>query len=337
MIKSALEVFTSRKPPLKLDRIKLMKLYYYLGLTITLLSVYACGSSRYISPKSPENMTKTNLSGFITGFKASELIKEPNSTFQLVYSGSKSLPKEFEQSIRLNWLDFTYSKTVANNQNIKWMLNDPQAIQEKLKKLGLKKDLPTIVFGDSITSNFLFTSGWGEEGRIAWMLEVLGFSNVALVDGGLKALIDKSKRNSLSKNSISLTKTDPFKGKPLLTYKDLKLALTQSPDNFVFLDTRSRDEFEGKKAHVPIKGSIKGAKNLHVDLFFDKDGYIKDQESTKQSLKEIGISGDKTVVTYCSGGVRSAMVYYILKHQLGFPSVYNYDGSWAEWSVLSKP
>ena len=48
-------------------------------------------------------------------------------------------------------------------------------------------------------------------------------------------------------------------------------------------------------------------------------------------LNQQGITQDREVVVYCTGGVRSAMGYFVLKY-LGY-SVRNYDGSWWDWSL----
>ena len=41
---------------------------------------------------------------------------------------------------------------------------------------------------------------------------------------------------------------------------------------------------------------------------------------------------DKTIVPYCSTGVRSAVTFFTLRW-LGFQNVALYTGSWAEWST----
>jgi thiosulfate/3-mercaptopyruvate sulfurtransferase len=44
-----------------------------------------------------------------------------------------------------------------------------------------------------------------------------------------------------------------------------------------------------------------------------------------------GVTPDKTVIPYCSTGVRSAATYFTLT-LLGYPRVALYTGSWDEWS-----
>ena len=44
---------------------------------------------------------------------------------------------------------------------------------------------------------------------------------------------------------------------------------------------------------------------------------------------------NKEVIVYCTGGVRSAMAYFVFRF-LGY-EVRNYDGSWWDWSQSTFP
>ena len=44
-----------------------------------------------------------------------------------------------------------------------------------------------------------------------------------------------------------------------------------------------------------------------------------------------GLEADQEIVCYCTGGVRSSWLYFVLK-LAGYQKVRNYPGSWWEWS-----
>lgn len=44
----------------------------------------------------------------------------------------------------------------------------------------------------------------------------------------------------------------------------------------------------------------------------------------------------KKVITFCQSGVRSAHTQFVLESVLGVEEVYNYDGSWIEWSYINS-
>ena len=90
-----------------------------------------------------------------------------------------------------------------------------------------------------------------------------------------------------------------------------------------YLDGRSaRAAFDG--GHIP------GA--LHIDWreFFKEDGQLKSQNLLMTLLNKHGIKQGMEIVVYCTGGVRSAMAYFVFR-KMGF-KVRNYDGSWWDWS-----
>ena len=58
---------------------------------------------------------------------------------------------------------------------------------------------------------------------------------------------------------------------------------------------------------------------------------MKDFVAIKDSLQDKGIQDSQELVCYCTGGVRSAWLYFVLK-LVGYQKIRNYPGSWWEWS-----
>lgn len=48
-------------------------------------------------------------------------------------------------------------------------------------------------------------------------------------------------------------------------------------------------------------------------------------------VEDLGITPDKTIVTYCVRGGLSTHAWFVLTQLLGYPDVREYDCSWAEW------
>lgn len=59
---------------------------------------------------------------------------------------------------------------------------------------------------------------------------------------------------------------------------------------------------------------------------------LKSATDLQAHFTSLGITKDKIVYNYCEGGFRSG-VYTLIQLGLGYTSVYNYDGSWNEWSI----
>ena len=76
---------------------------------------------------------------------------------------------------------------------------------------------------------------------------------------------------------------------------------------------------------------LPGAAHLPLAAFFGKGGLLLTGEDLRRVLAGAGINGDRPVLAYCTGGVRSALAWWAIRHGTGY-EVLNYDGSWWEWS-----
>jgi thiosulfate/3-mercaptopyruvate sulfurtransferase len=67
------------------------------------------------------------------------------------------------------------------------------------------------------------------------------------------------------------------------------------------------------------------------NAFLNPDATLKDPERIRAGLEDKGLHPRQEVICYCTGGVRSAWLYVVLK-LVGYQKVRNYPGSWWEWS-----
>ena len=101
--------------------------------------------------------------------------------------------------------------------------------------------------------------------------------------------------------------------------------------SYVLIDNRTQEEFLGSTPYgSPRGGHIPNAIHIHWPDFFKRDGMLKTANELSRLLEKEGVLYGKEIVVYCTGGVRSAMAYFVFRY-LGF-RVRNYDGSWWDWS-----
>ncbi|MBA2251764.1 MAG: hypothetical protein H0W13_03505, partial [Nitrospirales bacterium] len=113
---------------------------------------------------------------------------------------------------------------------------------------------------------------------------------------------------------------------------ELKQTVKRPHPEIMLLDARSLEEYVGKEiAGIPRPGHIPSAVNVPWNGFLNPDATLKDPKAIKAGLEERGLHQGQEVVCYCTGGVRSAWVYFVLK-VVDYPRVRNYPGSWWEWS-----
>ncbi|TGL61371.1 sulfurtransferase [Leptospira sarikeiensis] len=223
------------------------------------------------------------------------------------------------KSISLGWQEIS-KKDFPNQGN----LIPVGEAKELLHKKGLDPDKIVLVFGDP-------AGGWGEEGRIVWSLRTLGFSKAFIVDGGYSAL-QKASKSQIPNRPELLTKIKSSGNENKNWIVDSKSVQSElSSKKSVFIDTREEREYQGQTPYGESRGGhLPGAKWVYYKQLLDKDGYLLSESKITAKLNELGISKDKKVISYCTGGVRSGWMTSVLV-SLGYDAK-NYAGSMWEWS-----
>lgn len=231
-------------------------------------------------------------------------------------------------AVSVNWKEFS-----APFPRVKSLLDsDLSKLEQKVGALGIDQGRPVVVYADPFDD-------WGEEGRICWMLSYLGHPTVQILDGGWHKW--KQERRKVQRGRAQAEKAR-FNARLqldlLATKEELKGLLETKTDETVIVDARMREEYLGStSSELPREGHIPRAVNIPWNSFYNDDGTVMSLEEIRSILDQFHLDPEKQIVTYCTGGVRSAWVYFVLK-LAGFEQVKNYTGSWMEWSRdLSLP
>ena len=67
----------------------------------------------------------------------------------------------------------------------------------------------------------------------------------------------------------------------------------------------------------------------------DSEGKFLPEDRLKKIFEGLGASFDKTIVTYCTGGVQ-ACVGAFAALECGFPNVRVYNASWSEFGAIEE-
>lgn len=230
----------------------------------------------------------------------------------------------------MNWEDWSEEKpgigSAIFGNSEKWgrILKGP-TVQQKLRKLGLSQNKMIVVIGDP--------KGWGEEGRIAWSLLYWGTSHVALLDGGFPAW--KKAGYPVEGGKVKIPLPGDFKYAISNHRQATKTIVEENLRSGTrsLLDARTIEEYNGKKMPGQKRGGhIPGSKLIEFQKLYQSDGlYI-----TADALKKlVGHEFTSAPITYCTGGVRSALLALLIEARLGIPAL-NYDASIWEWSADKK-
>ena len=201
-------------------------------------------------------------------------------------------------------------------------------LNSKLSAAGLKRGMNFVIYDNTSAS-------WGAAGRIFWMLEYLGCSNVHLLDGGWDKWVADGRPTEAT---INILPTNTFKAAIQSFRKATKGQIKKrlSDEYYAVIDSRTDEEFIGWQLYGEARGGhIPGAVHIPYAWFFNSDKTVLNYSDLKTLFTSRGITKDKTVTAYCTVGIRSGFVYFLLR-LMGYPSVSNYDASIAEWAAQSS-
>lgn len=209
------------------------------------------------------------------------------------------------------------------------LLEDDVVLSQKLQEVGVSNDRPVVVIADPV-------QGWGEDGRIVWMLRTLGHQQSVLVDGGYQALVAAGMPVSRQIATASATPGDFVVNRTnewQIERDELRSVLQRQNQakNMVVVDVREQREYHGQTPYGEQRGGhVPGAIHLHYKDLLDREGQLLSRGAILAKLAEHGITSDAEIVTYCTAGIRSGWVTSVLT-DLGFWAK-NYAGSMGEWA-----
>jgi 3-mercaptopyruvate sulfurtransferase SseA len=211
---------------------------------------------------------------------------------------------------------------------------DAPRLREMLRARGVDQDSVIVVMGD----------GGPEPYRLHWTLEQVAGVQTRVLNGGLAAWKAIGERlaegggTARTTGDIAISEGGNY---ALMWAGIIELKELHAP--LQFLDTRTLKEFTGATTHPKAKraGHIPDAHFLSwTDVLELKSDVpvLKSPQEILRTARQAGVDPARPLVTYCQSGTRSSAVYYALR-QAGVPSKYlwNYDGSWAEYTRLNLP
>jgi len=205
-------------------------------------------------------------------------------------------------------------------------------LEEVFSKKGVRSTDTLIVYDNN---------GSCEATRLWWVLQHYGFTQTRILNGGLKAYVQRG---------LPLSKETPNKDRTHFILKGefpeyfiareelLTLLSTNTPLRLV--DVRTPDEFHGKRKKKGANKAGRISKSILFDwknaLDVNNEHHFLPLEELQKQYQKLTPNKEDLMVIYCHSGVRSAHTTFVLTQLLGYKNIKNYDGSWAEWSYFEK-
>jgi thiosulfate/3-mercaptopyruvate sulfurtransferase len=190
-----------------------------------------------------------------------------------------------------------------------------------------------VVFYDDVGQNRHAIRGY-------WLLRLYGFprERVHVLDGGLGAWIAEGRAVTTAEpTAATVAATEPLseQDSALIATADDVLAWSReasAPGGPTrLLDVRTIDEFLGDDVRADRGGRIAGARHRLFADFVAADGRLRPAVEVLAILRGSGVNPEELRATYCQGGIRAALAWFVLSEVAGLTDVRNYAESWEEW------
>lgn len=204
-------------------------------------------------------------------------------------------------------------------------LKSKETLEGMLGKAGLTRTSTIVIYDDT-------TASWGAAGRIFWMLEYLGCTDVHIMNGGWDKWAADGRPVETAGHTLAEKKFAALVRPSKRATADLIRSRYQDSD-FAVIDARTDEEFIGWQLYGEARGGhIPGAVQIPYKWFYATDKTVLNPADLKALLESRGITRDKEVTSYCTAGIRSGYVYFILR-LMGYAKASNYDASMFEWTA----
>jgi thiosulfate/3-mercaptopyruvate sulfurtransferase len=203
------------------------------------------------------------------------------------------------------------------------MLPGPEAFCLAAANLGLARTATVVVYD---------AHGIYSAPRVWWTLRVMGYPNVVVLDGGLKAWRAEGRAIAQGEAKPTLTAVTASLV-PALVADRQTVSQVLADGSAQVVDARSAMRFRGEAPEPRAglrSGHMPGALNVPFNEVVSADGFLKSAAELREVFADVDLT--RPIITTCGSGVTAAVLALALA-RLGRDDVAIYDGSWSEWGA----
>jgi thiosulfate/3-mercaptopyruvate sulfurtransferase len=240
-------------------------------------------------------------------------------------SENRNPKAEYEKEHIPGAVFFDIDEISDETSDLPHMLPRPEKFASRVRKLGL---------GDGNRIVIYDTAGLFSAARVWWMFQVMGHTDVAVLDGGLPKWLAEGRKVSDMPRAPRERHFTARQNNFLLRDLGQIKSITQNKKEQIF-DARPAARFEGTAPEPrpdSRAGHMPGAVCLPFGLLLNEDKTFRSKDEIRRVFEEAGYDPARPAVTTCGSGVTAAVVYLGLQ-LIGHKNLALYDGSWSEWGT----
>ncbi|MEL7165108.1 MAG: 3-mercaptopyruvate sulfurtransferase [Pseudomonadota bacterium] len=205
------------------------------------------------------------------------------------------------------------------------MAPPPEKFMSRMRAMGVGDGHQVVVYDGA---------GLFSAARVWWLFRLMGFRDVAVLDGGFpKWQAEGRAVEDMPPVIRDRHLTARFQNHLVRDVTQVSRASKLGDPQIV--DARGAARFRGD-APEPRPGMraghIPSSRNVPYDSVLNPDGTMKSEADTRAIFEAAGVDLTKPIITSCGSGVTAAVLALALE-RMGHDSWSLYDGSWAEWGA----
>ena len=171
--------------------------------------------------------------------------------------------------------------------------------------------------------------------RVWWLFKIFGHQQVLVLDGGLPAWQAQGLAVSTAIEPVPATAyCARYQAEHVI---DGARLAAQLPDSkLCLLNALSKQQFDGIGPHYGRPGHIQGSVSTPYSQFLTNLFCFEDAAALQLIFDEAGVTPDKTVATYCGGGIAAAIPIFALALLGRTENIMLYDHSLSEWAARDE-
>lgn len=220
---------------------------------------------------------------------------------------------------------FDIEEVSDHETDLPHMLPSAEVFADAASKLGIANDTSIVIYGQSG-----IVMG---PARVWWMFRVFGHQNVKVLNGGLPAWIKAGLKTESGPQKPTAAAHYSANINPDLVRNLTAVKAISETKSGLLLDARPAERFSGKAAEPRPglrAGHIPGSLNIPCMQLVTPDEKLKSKQELTDLFKYIDLKNTPSITTTCGSGVTACVITLAL-HELGYPDIPVYDGSWSEW------